>query len=231
LGRRAAKTALSKGDKGQGAYFEAVTALFEALLGDVAAARQDGTSAVGLSKCEHRQTPEAVLALALAGDSAHAGKFAEVLARGNPLNTLINNIWVPEIRSAIKLKEGQAESAVDELTPAAAYEPGWDGPALMSAYLRGQAYLAARRGAEAATEFQKVLDHRGVVLNGPIGSLAHLGLGRAYALEAATAQGDQAASFQAKARAAYQGFLTLWKDADRDVPLLKEARAEYAKLQ
>src|ERR1700719_4410375 len=92
--------------------------------------------------------------------------------------------------------------------------------ALYPVYVRGEAYLAAHQGSEAAAEFQKILDHRGIVLNEPIGALARLQLGRAYAL-----QGDTA-----KARAAYQDFLTLWKGADPDIPILKEAKAEYAKL-
>jgi eukaryotic-like serine/threonine-protein kinase len=88
-------------------------------------------------------------------------------------------------------------------------------------YVRGEAYLAAHRGTEAVAEFQKILDHRGVVVNEPIGALAHLQIGRAYAMQGETAQ----------ARAAYRGFLTLWKDADPDIPILKQAKAEYAKLQ
>ena len=98
-------------------------------------------------------------------------------------------------------------------------------------YVRGKAYLAGGQGSEAAAEFQKVLDHPGAVLNEPIGALAHLGLDRAYALEAQSMQGAEADSARAKARTAYSDFLTLWKDADPDIPLLRQAKAEYAKLQ
>ena len=98
-------------------------------------------------------------------------------------------------------------------------------------YVRGEAYLAGGQGNEAAAEFQKILDHPGVVLNGLIGALAHLGLGRAYALEAQSMQGAEADGARAKARTAYNDFLTLWKDADPDIPILKQAKAEYAKLQ
>jgi len=229
LGRRAARTALTEGEKGSAAGFEARAALREALVGDAAMARQNANSAVERSRCEQGQTPEAVLALALVGDSPQAGKWAEALARGRPLDSEINNVWLPEIHSLIMLRQGNAASAVDELAPAATYELGWS--SFMPPYLRGQAYLAAHRGAEAAAEFQKILERRGVVLNQPIGALAHLGLGRAYALQAAAAQGDQVASFRAKARTAYQEFLTLWKDAEPDIPIFKQARMEFAKLQ
>jgi len=229
LGRRAARTALTEGEKGSAAGFEARAALREALVGDAAMARQNANSAVERSRCEQGQTPEAVLALALVGDSPQAGKWAEALARGRPLDSEINNVWLPEIHSLIMLQQGNAASAVDELAPAATYELGWSG--FMTPYFRGQAYLAAHRGAEAAAEFQKILERRGVVLNQPIGALAHLGLGRAYALQAAAAQGAQVASFRAKARTAYQEFLTLWKDAEPDIPIFKQARMEFAKLQ
>jgi len=119
------------------------------------------------------------------------------------------------------------QQALSDLELAAPYELGtpaigfYNWPNLYPVYVRGEAYLAAHKGSEAAAEFQKILDHRGIVLNEPIGALAHLLLGRAYAL-----QGDTA-----KSRAAYQDFLTLWKDADPNIPILLEAKAEYAKLQ
>jgi len=127
---------------------------------------------------------------------------------------------LPEIRSVIELNKDKAAQAVDQLAVAEALELSWVEPRLMPAYLRGQAYLMAHRGPEAAREFQKILNHRGVVLISPIGALAHLQIGRAYAM-----QGDIA-----KAKAAYQDFLTLWKDADPDIPILIAAKAEYAKL-
>ena len=129
-----------------------------------------------------------------------------------------------------------ATKAVEALQAAAPYELGSPGngafsPALYPVFVRGEAYLAGRQGSQAAAEFQKILDHRGVVVNEPIGALAHLGLGRAYAHEVQSAQGADAEAARAKSRAAYQDFLTLWKDADPDIPSLKEAKAEYAKLQ
>ena len=238
LSRRVFDTALRAGEKEPAAYVAAYAALREVLFGNAAAARQSVSASLSQSveasgHAESGLSPSwpGVLALALVGDSARAERLAEALANGHPLDTVINNLRLPEIRSVIELNEGKAAQAVDELAPAAAYELSWVEPRLMSAYLRGQAYLAAHRGAEAAAEFQKILDHRGLVVTQPIGALAHLGLGRAYALEAAAAQGDQAAACRAKARAAYQDFLTLWKDADGDIPILKQARTEFATLQ
>jgi eukaryotic-like serine/threonine-protein kinase len=230
LSRRAADMAFRRGDKGSTADIEVSAALWEALYGNSATARQNVSAAL-IPPADLWGKEHAALALALAGDKVKARKIGEELARGNTLNTDINNLWLPEIHAIIKLNEGKPLSAVDELTPAATFELGWSGPPLMPAYLRGQAYLAAHRGAEAVGEFQKILDHRGIVLNAPIGPLAYLSLGRAYALEAGESQGNNAASFRAKARAAYQDFLTLWKDADSHIPVLIQAKAEYAKLK
>jgi predicted Zn-dependent protease len=147
--------------------------------------------------------------------------LADGFAAGHPDDTVIKNLWLPEIRSVIELNKNKAAQAVDQLALAEALELSWVEPRLMPAYLRGQAYLMAHRGPEAAREFQKILNHRGVVWISPVGALAHLQIGRAYAM-----QGDTG-----KARAAYQDFLTLWKDADPDIPILIAAKSEYAKLQ
>ena len=131
--------------------------------------------------------------------------------------------WLPTVKAAIELGAGNAAQSLELLQAVAPYELGGPPPLgnLYPAYLRGQAYLAAHQGKEAAAEFQKLLDHRGTVVNFPLGALAHLQLGRAYAMSGGTA----------KAKTAYQDFFTLWKDADPDIPILKEAKAEYAKLQ
>lgn len=148
------------------------------------------------------------------------------LAARSPENTFLQFVALPTIGAAVALDEGKPSRAIDSLRAAAPYELSSSpfgagfGP-LRPVYLRGAAYLAAHEGAQAAAEFQKNLDHPGSVMNDPIGALAHLGLARAYAL-----QGDTA-----KAKTAYQDFLTLWKDADPDIPILKQAKAEYAKLQ
>jgi tetratricopeptide (TPR) repeat protein len=135
--------------------------------------------------------------------------------------------YLPSVRGRLALNKGDASGAIQSLGASAPYELGatraidLDWTAMFPVFVRGEAYLAARHGKEAAGEFQKILDHRGLVLNQPIGALAHLGLGRAYVL-----QGDTV-----KAKAAYQDFLTLWKDADPDIPILKQAQAEYSKLK
>jgi tetratricopeptide (TPR) repeat protein len=130
--------------------------------------------------------------------------------------------YLPTLHAQLALNQNDTAKALEVLQAAGPYELGNVGPIpLYPAYVRGTVYLAAHQGSEAAAEFQKILDHRGIVLNEPIGALAHLQLGRAYAMEGDTA----------KARDAYPDFLTLWKDADPDIPILKQAKAEYAKLQ
>jgi eukaryotic-like serine/threonine-protein kinase len=149
------------------------------------------------------------------------------LAKRYPVDTLVNGYWLPVIRAAGELERKNASRAIELLAPAQQYELSSPTPAvsvgapLFPPYLRGEAYLAAHRGAEAAAEFQKLIDYKNLVGNYPLAALAHLGLGRAYVL-----QGDTA-----KARTAYQDFLALWKDADGDVPVLQQAKAEYAKIK
>jgi tetratricopeptide (TPR) repeat protein len=231
LWRRAAAVVLNRGDQAAAAGYQATAALCEALFENSTAARQNADVALGLIVADRTNPePQIALALALAGNSQHARTLAEKVRTERPLDTALNDLWLAEIRSVLRLREGQAVAAVDELAPAATFERGWESPALLPAYLRAQAWLTARRGEEAAKEFKKILDHPGIVLNAPIGALAHLGLGRAYRLEADAAQGEQCASLRAKARAAYEEFLTLWKDADPDIPILRKAKAEYRKL-
>jgi tetratricopeptide (TPR) repeat protein len=167
------------------------------------------------------------LALAYAGDAGRAQALADDLGKRFPEGTIIQFNYLPILRARIALVRSNPQQALNSLQAAAPYELGlpaysfYNWPNLYPVYARGEAYLAAHKGNEAAAEFQKILDHRGIALNEPIGALAHLQLGRAYAMP-----GDIA-----KARAAYQDFLTLWKDADPDIPILKQGKAEYAKLQ
>jgi hypothetical protein len=167
------------------------------------------------------------LALAYGGDANRARVLADGLGRRFPEDTILQLTYLPTLRAKLALLHSNPQQAVDILRVAAPYElglsalSGYNWPSLYPVYVRGEAYLAAHKGNEAAAEFQKILDHRGIVLNEPIGALAHLQLGRAYAL-----RGDTA-----KSCAAYQDFLTLWKDADADIPVLREAKAEYARLQ
>jgi predicted Zn-dependent protease len=161
-----------------------------------------------------------------AGDKVGAETLARELKNEYPSDTLVNGYWLPAIRATVALKEKKPAEAIEALRAAEPNELGQvfayvDYTCLYPAYLRGQAYLAQGQGRTAQTEFQKYLDHRGLVWNCPLASLAHLGLARAYTL-----QGDTR-----KARAAYNDFLYLWKDADSDIPILNEAKAEYAKLQ
>jgi predicted Zn-dependent protease len=159
----------------------------------------------------------AALALAFAEDASRAQSLAEDLDKRLPEDTIVQFIYLPTLHAQLALHRKDASKAVEALQRSTTYELC----DLYPVYVRGLAYLASRRGNEAAIEFQKILDHRGIVVNEPIGALARLQLGRAYAM-----QGDTA-----KAKAAYQDFLTLWKDADPDIHILKEAKAEYAKLK
>jgi predicted Zn-dependent protease len=153
--------------------------------------------------------------------------LADGLGKWFPEDTIVRFNYLPTLRAKLALLQADPQEALHSLENAAPYELGlpsnsfYNWPNLYPVYVRGEAYLTAHQGREAAAEFQKILDHRGIVLNEPIGALAHLQLGRAYAL-----QGDTA-----RARAAYYDFLTLWKDADPDIPILQQAKAEYAKLQ
>jgi hypothetical protein len=157
-------------------------------------------------------------------------KLASELDKAFPLGTLVQKYWLPTIRAALALERKDANGAVAALNGMGAIELGAVNTGvnvfLCPAYLRGEAYLMVHDGKAAAAEFQKFIDHYGLLTNFPWGALARLGLARAYALEAGT---DPAA--RDKARTAYQNFLTLWKDADPDIPIYKQAKAEYAKFQ
>jgi eukaryotic-like serine/threonine-protein kinase len=221
LTRRAVEAARRTDGDEEAALFEAVGALREALAGNQALAKQQARAALVLANGRDVRTLAAV-AFGVAGDSAQAGRMADELATQFPEDTIVQFVYLPTIRAAALQVSGAASSdrVIKILAPARQYELG-DALPLYPAYLAGEAYLAGHQGSEAAAEFQKILDHPGLVLNNLIGALAHVGLGRAYAM-----QGDKV-----KARAAYQDFLALWKDADPDIPILKEAKAEYAKLQ
>jgi hypothetical protein len=166
----------------------------------------------------------AALTLARIGDVPRAKALAAELEKSYPTDTIMKLYWLPTIAAAIELNQGNPSRAVANLEAAAPYELGEAGTFindLYPAYVRGQGYLAADNGTAAAAEFQKMLDHRGIVANFVTGALAHLQIGRAYAMAGDTA----------KAKVAYQDFFTLWKDADADIALLKQARVEYARLQ
>ena len=201
-------------------------ALREAEFGNAAQARAETTAALALASTPLVRTV-AALARARTGDLGGADRMASHLAKESPLDTMVNYYWLPTIHAAIEVGRHNPAKAVERLEAALPYERGSPQPGieagafLYPAYVRGQAYLLLRDGPKAAGEFQKFLDGRNVVANCPLGSLARLGLARACALDAGEST---------KARAAYQDFFALWKDADPDIPILKQARREYASL-
>jgi tetratricopeptide (TPR) repeat protein len=230
LTRRAMDSAEHNDAKETAAAYQAELAFCEVEAGNKERARAEANAALKLAP-NHDVKAEAALALARAGDAAGAEKLAAELDKTYPLDTLVQTFWLPTTRAAIALERKDPNRAVELLKQASAIELGLIGAPLAPAYMRGQAYLALGDGNRAAAEFQKYIDHRGVAINFPWGALARLGLARAYALEAQSPQGAEAEAARAKARAAYQDFLTLWKDADPNVPILKEAKSEYARLK
>jgi serine/threonine protein kinase/tetratricopeptide (TPR) repeat protein len=224
ISHRAIESAERAGEKEAAAGYESDMAFREAVFGNVKEAEQHAMAALALSSGRDVQYG-AALALAAAGNSK-AESLADQLQKQFPQDTIVRFIYLPTIQAELALKRNDPAKAIDALRAAAPFELGSPGntaaftPSLYPIYVRGQAFLAAHRGNEAAAEFEKVLKWPGVVQNQPIAPLAHLGLARAYAL-----QGDTA-----KTRAAYEGFLKLWKDADTGIPVLEQARSEFAKL-
>ena len=217
--RRASESAQRADQKETAAGYEAEAAWREALVGNMSVAKQQAQAALALSTGRDVEAISAI-ALGLTGDAPQAARLAADLAKRFPEDTIVQFNYRPTIRAAIALRGGSASKAIEALVPVAPYELGQAGQALYPVYLRGEAYLAAQQGSAAAAEFQKILDHPGLVVNEPIGALAHLGLARAYALS-----GDSV-----KSRTEYQNFLALWKNAEPDIPIMKQAKAEYAKL-
>ena len=212
-------------EKEAAAAYSVLSGLREALFGNAVEARRDANLAMKLSTGRDVQYG-AALALSYAGDNTRARTLTEGLSKRFPDDTLVQFNYLPTLRAKSALGQENASEALESLRATTPYELGmttsspFGWTAMYPVYVRGEAYLAAHQASEAAVEFQKILDHRGIVVNEPIGVLALLQLGRAYAM-----QGDTA-----KAKAAYQDFLTLWKDADSDIPVLKQAKTEYAKL-
>ena len=230
MSRLAADLARKAERRDAGARYETDAAVREALFGNLSTARQRAGDALDLSESRDVEYG-AAFALALSGDSSRSQRVIDDLSKRFPEDTVVQLTYLPALRALLALNHGQPANAVEMLQTAIPYEGGTtiEGGSevllgagnLEAAYVRGLAHLATHHAAEAAAEFQKVLDHRGIVVCDPIGALAHWQLGRAYALA-----GDKT-----KAASAYQDFLTLWKDADPDIPILKQAKAEYAELQ
>jgi serine/threonine protein kinase/Tfp pilus assembly protein PilF len=225
---RAIGLALQQGERETAASYQAARAVWEAAYGDAAEGKRDAMAALELSKGRDVQYA-ASLALAFSGDFTRSQQLADDLEKRFPADTFSRFTYVPVLRAFAALERGKPADSLEQLQTTLHYEFAINGlnfshfylGGLHSAYVRGKALAAGHKYAEAATEFQKILDHRGIVGSDPIGALAHLQLGRAFALS----------TDETKAKTAYQDFLTLWQDADPDIPILKEAKAEYAKLQ
>lgn len=224
---RAIASAQQAGKPETAANYEAAAAVCEAHCGNMAAARKRARAALELAKGRD-VVYGAAFALALSGEGSESLRLAADLEKRFPEDTPVLFEYLPTLHALSALAARAPLDAVKRLERAIPYDFAMPGTVffakfggLYTVYVRGQAYLAAGRGQEAAAEFQKILDHRGIVLADPVGALAHLQLGRAYVVS-----GDRI-----KARSAYQDFLAIWKDADPDIPILKQAKAEYAKLQ
>jgi hypothetical protein len=227
LTRRAVDLAERAGNHERAGTYQSAAAAYEALLGNTADAKQGAAAALALSRGRNVEYA-AAFALARAGDLSRAGMLANDLDQRFPEDTSVRFHYLPTLRALAALNGGKPAKAGEELEPAKRYELAQNGlsfiascGAMYPAYVRGEALLADHQGARAAAEFQKLIDHPGIVLADPLGALAGLQIGRAWAVA-----GDNG-----KARAAYEGFLTLWKDADADIPILKQASAEFARLR
>src|SRR5271157_39441 len=230
-------TAIRADSKETAAIWLENAGLREAAFGNTTKARQAAAEGLKLAPESQGVTAEAALAFAMAGDTVRAESLANDLNNRFPLDTQMQSLWLPAIRAQLALGRKDPSAAISQLQAAA-------GPiefgqitfvtnlsCLHPTYIRGQAYLLAHNGAAAAAEFQKILDHDGIVWNCWTGALARLGVARANALEVQTAAGPEADAARARALTAYRDFLTLSKDADPDIPILKQAKAEFAKLQ
>jgi tetratricopeptide (TPR) repeat protein len=227
MSRHAAELAQQAGQRETAALFVTSAALQEAFFGNAAEAKRRAMAALELSKGRDVEYG-AAFALALAGDASQSQRIADDLEKRLPEDTEAQFTYIPALRALLALNHSESPHAIELLQTAVPYElgapmssiSGFFG-ALYPIYVRGEAYLAAHRGAEAAAEFKKILDHRGIVINDPVGAVARLQLGRALTLA-----GDTIA-----AKAAYQDFVTLWKDSDPDIPILARAKAEYSRLR
>jgi DNA-binding winged helix-turn-helix (wHTH) protein/tetratricopeptide (TPR) repeat protein len=237
LTRRAVDSAIRADSKETAAIWQANAAIEQAAFRNATEARQSAAEALTLVPTSQGVEAEVALAFAMAGDTARADSLAQDLGKRFLLDTQIQALWLPAIQGQVALDHGSPASALHALQAAASPIELGQIPfvanisCLYPTYVRGQAYLAAGQGAAAAAEFQKIIDHSGIVWNCWTGALAHLGVARGNAMQASTSQGPDADPARVRALAAYKDFLALWKDADPDIPILKEARAEYAKLQ
>jgi serine/threonine protein kinase/Flp pilus assembly protein TadD len=236
LTKRAVDSAIRADNKESGAIWQGIAAQREAAYGKPKESRQAAAEALKLGPTSQGMETEAALAFAMAGDTARAESLAQDLEKRFPLDTQMQALWLPAIQAQLALDRENPAVALNALQAASSIELGQiqfvaNMSCLYHVYVRGEAYLAAGQGSAAVVEFQKILDHSGIVWNCWTGALAHLGVARANALQSRNSQGADADAARVRALAAYKDFLTLWKDADPDIPILKQAKAEYAKLQ
>jgi len=236
LTRRSIESAFRADRKEIGALWHENAALREATFGNAAAARRAAEDGLKLSPTSQGVSAEAALAYAIAGDTARSESIAQDLNKHFPLDTQLQSLWLPAIRAQVALSRKNPAAAIENLHAALPVELGQISfvtnlSCLYPTFIRGEAYLAAGQPKLAAAEFQKVHDHIGIVWNCWTGALAQVGLARSHVLESRSSRGADAETARVRALAAYKDFLTLWKDADPDIPILKEAKAEYAELQ
>jgi eukaryotic-like serine/threonine-protein kinase len=223
---QAMDSALRENEKEAAATYSVLSGLREALFGNAEKARREANLALKLSAGRDVLYGTA-LDLSYAGDNSRAKTLIEVLSKKFPDDTLVRSNYLPTLQAKSALSRGRPSEALESLRGTTPFELGTttsspnEWTAMYPVYVRGESYLAARQASEAAAEFQKIIDHRGIVVNEPIGALARLEIARAYAMSGDNARG----------KAAYQDFLTLWKYADPDIPILKQAKDEYVKLQ
>jgi eukaryotic-like serine/threonine-protein kinase len=236
LTKRSIDSAIHADSKETGAIWQEIAAQREAAFGNPTAAKQEAAGGLKLAPASPGTAAEAALAFAMSGDVERAESLARDLNKRFPLDTQMQSLWLPAIKAQLALNRSNPSEAISDLHAASSDELGViqvvaNLSCLYPTYIRGKAYLAAGQGTQAAAEFQKILDHSGIVWNCWTGALAHLGVARANAVQSRTSQGADADAARVRALAAYKDFLTLWKDADPDIPILKQAKAEYAKLQ
>jgi serine/threonine protein kinase/tetratricopeptide (TPR) repeat protein len=236
LTKRAVDSAIRVDSKEAGAIWQENAAIAQAAYGNPWEARQSAAEALKLAPTSQGVEVEAALAFAMAGDTGRAESLVQDLGKRFPLDTQMQSLWLPAIQAQVALDKKNPATALNALPAPSPVELGQiqfvaNISCLYHVYVRGEAYLAAGQGKEAAAEFQKIIDHSGIVWNCWTGALARLGVARANALQSRTLQGADGDLARSRALAAYKDFLTLWKDADPDIPIFKQAKEEYAKLR
>jgi serine/threonine protein kinase/tetratricopeptide (TPR) repeat protein len=236
LTKRSVDSAIHADSKETAAIWLEISAQREAAFGNRTDARRAADEGLKLAPASPGTAAEAALAFAMAGDEARAVALARELNQRRPLDTQMQSLWRPATQAQLALNRNNPALALSTLQAASTVELGQiffvgNLSCLYPTYIRGEAYLAAEQGPQAAAEFQKILDHSGIVWNCWTGALAHLGVARANALQAKRSRGADSHAARERARAAYKDFLDLWKNADAEIPILQQAKAEYAKLQ